>query len=302
MQRQIYILFLAAFTFANCSSGQNSSGPIYSVPDSMSQGFLDLGVMYQAFNSLPDSLSARQFTQNETAADTNARPELLMQLYKGGFIFEDLPVKQSDLLKDYTGASQKGCKVGEKVQLTTPDGDSDNYIIKNCTPNSIEIQSSTSEDFVYQYELIDSQTLRLTKRYQAIDTCFNESRARPRQNVDFETTRIVRWGLQNEIQKPEELVSAEMLRRIAEGVDSEPDLLLRVGSTDGLVPVSSADLRSLFQARLRSDVEICPGLYARPSPGATPAPEPTPVATPPPGTEPNPELDPTPSPYVSSIQ
>jgi hypothetical protein len=313
-RRGVITIVASLLLIVGCTQGQHAGSPKTFVVK-MPGDHLDLGALYQAFRNFPDQTIARQFTQTETISNPSLRESLLIRLYKGGFTFEDVLAKNSDLLKDYVAAQQAGCEAGAQVTMITQEGETDSYVVKSCGKDHVTIQSSDSENIMYTYELTDSTSLRLTKRFEAIDTCVNATEENPnsnesrmvRQNSILETVRIIRWGEPNVVKASAENVSAEMLKLIAKGAAQVPDSLANI-SESGMISVSANDLATLNQSRLKPAVDLCPNIHPRPpqhpgapsDPEAGPEPEPdyptAPGGSPEPVPEPTPVPSPTPAP------
>lgn len=306
------IFCVAAFNCMLISCGQGlvtpaeSERPTFRVEDTSPNGYLDLGILFNKVRKFPDGTVARQFTRS-VHVEGSTRDTFSMRLYKGGFSFEDLAAKDTDLIKDYETAAQTGCDIGSVVTLSTHDGVSDNFEITSCSPHQITIQEQASPNTRYSFQLLSPLSLQLTKRFEAMDVCFNATQDSPRQNPIVETVRVIKWGEASDIQSNEETVSYEMLQWLVRGSVSVPDSLVYLSQdATGELSVPTNDLKVLNDSRLKPEADLCPGLHPRPS-SETPsgagssegAPEPDyPTA---PGNTPETVPVPTPAPTPSSL-
>jgi hypothetical protein len=296
---------ILGFTIINCTGNTESRSPkTYVVKDVSPDGYFNLGIWFERLNNFPDHTMARQFTQSVTVTNATPRESLAIRMVKGGYDFEDLRAAESDLLKEYRGAQQSGCDVGSPVTMITDDGNTDTFNIKSCSTDKITIQDSTNANLTYTYELLSPQSARIIKTYEAIDTCLNPSKDKPRVNPVLESRKIIRWGEADAILTATEKVSKEMVWLISKGAVQIPESLMTLNGGDE-IEVSAQDLKALFDAPLRPDIQICPGLYLpRPNepetprdPQASPSPEPAyPIA---PGGSPEPMPLPLPVPTLS---
>ncbi|HEX4924740.1 MAG TPA: hypothetical protein VFV50_11665 [Bdellovibrionales bacterium] len=303
--RGLLIGAAAVAALGACSNGGGSGSgriPTYKVDKVSPNGYLDLGLLLDSFKNFPEQTIARQVTQSVQIVSGSPRDNLAIRIYKGGFLFEELPARETDLLKDYTAAQQPNCDQGTQVTMITADGYTDTFNIMSCSKEQITIQNAEEPNSSYTFQLLDPMSLKITKRYEAMDNCFNANEDTVRNNAVVETVRLVRWGDTSHVQAPQETVSLSMLQTLTRGVSQAPASIASLPSGTGDVAVPAGDLKALHEAPLRPDVLICPGLHIRPpsdsetstGPVASPAPEPDyPTA---PGGSPEPVPAPTPAP------